>query len=200
VYFASADERIRGGRSEEASAILQNMRQFLNTPAFQGIRSIQTRKDFYTRSIDVLEELVAASGESPPAPTVPDQDTEQAVAALTAENARLQETIAGLNRTIATNSRGSNTNQQRLSELETTVTTLRISNSTLEATATERQKAIADLQSQNAALTQTVTARDSEIKDLNDKNAAQEQRITNLGNQLTNLREAIRTLNQQNGE
>jgi len=205
--FTGAADRIRSGQYAQAIDILAGMRLFLNTPSFQGIRSVQARKETYERQISVLETLAEdaqrnsafASGERIPAPVsvpVSDPDTERALEELMADNARLEETVASLNRTIAaSSSRGSGT-AQRLAELEASTATLHKTNIALESAVTERQEAIAALESRNTTLSQTVATRDSEISALQTRSNEQEERIRSLDTQLTTLRQAIQALSQ----
>lgn len=199
-HFAALREQIRGGRLDEAADTLRSMRLFLNTLSFQGLRPVQARKELYDQAIDALELSVAAARKGEGGPLVletrPDPETEQALADLRAENERLEQSVASLNKTVAAfNSQGSGL-AQRISELETSVSGLRTANSALETGAAEKDRTIAALNTEKAGLTQTVAERDNAIRDLQAQNTAHQERITSLDNQLTTLRQALQTLSQ----
>jgi chromosome segregation ATPase len=58
AFFANLSRAINENKLEEASTIIRSMRDFLNTPAFQGLRSIQARKDLYAQAINSFEIMV----------------------------------------------------------------------------------------------------------------------------------------------
>ena len=194
--FAFAGECVRNGELTRASEILLQIRQFLNTPAFQGIRSLQARKDLYIRSIALMEALVedarknhsTAVTVSPAAPGN-DNANDKAINDLLADKARLEETIAGLNRSIAAMSSQGSGAAQRLVELENSGAALRNINAALEALIDDRNKAVSELEAKNTSLVQMVSTRDNEIKELRTENQS-------LDTQLTSLRQAIQALSQ----
>jgi DNA repair exonuclease SbcCD ATPase subunit len=194
AYFAAVSDQIRGGGFAEALDTLAAMRVFLDTPAFSGLPSIQTRKDLYTRAINSIEEMTGEvlkreAGGSP-------EDAEESLAEALEKNAQLEETIAGLNRTVAAfNTQGSDLGR-RLGELEESAAALRGLNAALEQSAAAKDDAISALEAQNAGLGQTVAAREAAIEELRSQNAAQEEENASLNTQLNSLRDAIRALSQ----
>jgi hypothetical protein len=58
ALFANLSRAINENNLEEAATIIRSMRDFLNTPAFQGLRSIQARKDLYAQAINSFEIMV----------------------------------------------------------------------------------------------------------------------------------------------
>jgi chromosome segregation ATPase len=206
AYVTSAGALIRNGELIQAADTITAMRQFLNTPAFQGIRSVQARKDFYTRTITVLETLLedartnqAASGGGNY--VQPDTASTMVIEELVAEKARLEETIAELNRSAAAAGSRNSDAARRLGELdnanavlrntnaslESAAAALRNTNASLEAAAREREEVIAGLRSQNAALTRTVAARDSQISEL-------EAKISGLDSEISTLRQRFQAI------
>jgi hypothetical protein len=168
AFITSANEKIRSSQLNDASMLIDNMKQFLDTPVFQGIRSFNIRRDFYDRSIVLLETLIREirvnQGEKIPAaiiqsiesdktPDKPDNKiAEKAMKELQVKNSQLEETIVGLNQTIKDiSSQGSDT-VQRLTELGNANNTLRSLNLALEASADLRDQAIKELESEKAAL------------------------------------------------
>jgi tetratricopeptide (TPR) repeat protein len=57
-YYNKVNDQIRLGQLEEASKTLETMREYLNTPAFQNIRIIQTRKELNAASINALQVMI----------------------------------------------------------------------------------------------------------------------------------------------
>jgi chromosome segregation ATPase len=184
AYLAAINEFIQKGHLDNAANSLSNMRQFLNTPAFQSFRSIQARKAFYAQSIDSLEALIQELRKTIPAEGLPaareqEEEAQKALEELQAKNAQLEEENRRLNRSIAS---GNPRDSGRLSELETQASRLRTQNNEQAAQLQEKDQAIA--------------AQDNAIRELRTQNSAQEERITNLDNQLTSLRQALQALSQ----
>jgi chromosome segregation ATPase len=201
-YYAAVNNQIRAGRLAEAADTVRVMREFLNTPAFQSLRSIQLRKELYASAADALEMMIDearknSGGAVPERPAASDSgELEKTIAELQSRNALLEENIAGLNRTISAYSSQGSDLGQRIVEIEGSLSALRTMNQALEQSVAERDNTIAALQSQSAALSQTVTARESRINALQSENAAQAETIENLNTQLSSIRQALQALTQ----
>jgi chromosome segregation ATPase len=202
-YYAAVNNHIRAGRLGEAAEAVRAMREFLNTPAFQSLRSIQARKDLYVSAADTLDIMIdearknsGAAAAGTPGGTLETGELERALTELQNRNAQLEETAAGLNRTIAAYSSQGSDLGQRIAEIEGHASALRTLNQALEQTVAERENTITALQSQNAGLSQTVAARESSISALQAENASQAETIENLNTQLVSIRQALQTLSQ----
>jgi hypothetical protein len=57
-YYNTLSGQIRGGQLEEAAKTLESMREFLNTPAIQYIRIIQTRRELNMAMINALSVMI----------------------------------------------------------------------------------------------------------------------------------------------
>jgi len=200
AYLASADDKIRIGKFDEASSVLGSMVQFLNTPSFQGIRSFKEKKEFYARAVAVLESLISEARKNQDALLLagmqPAANTDNFAGDLAAENARLLDTIANLNKSLAAANSGSAGIAQRLTELESSVSAQRNINTMLESSIKERDKTITELKTQNADLNQTLGIRDNEIKALKSENAEQAVRIEQLTTRLAAMRDFLNDTNQ----
>jgi chromosome segregation ATPase len=182
AYFAAVNAYIQRGQLDNAANVLSGMRLFLNTPAFQALRSIQARKALYAQSIDSLEALIQELRKTVPSglsALQQEAEAQKALEELQAKNAQLEEENRRLNRNVAS---GNSRDSGRLSELETQASRLRTQNSEQAAQLQEKDQAIA--------------AQDNAIKELQTQNSAQEERITNLDSQLTSLRQALQALSQ----
>jgi len=58
AFFANVHSQVAETRFDDAEQTLATLREFLDTPAFQGLRAIQARRDIYARAVDVLEVLL----------------------------------------------------------------------------------------------------------------------------------------------
>ena len=188
AYFQAVNSSIQKGQLDNAAHTLSSMRQFLNTPAFQSLRSIQTRKALYAQSIDSLETLIqelrkAVSTEG--LLTAHEQETQvqKTLQELQAKNAQLEEENQRLNRNIASGNSRDSSQAQRLSTLESEV-------SRLEAQASSLRTQNNDLGTQLKEKDQTIAARESTISDLRTKN-------TDLEDKLNSLRQAVQALGSQ---
>jgi len=218
AFFANLNTEVYEGRFDEAAETVQAMQRFLNTPAFQGLRSIQARKELYAEAIHSFETMIdevrrfQAAGLRPP-----DRNVERTLAELQEQNTRLERDLAEKDRTIAAFSSQGSGLAQRIAEMEGSISTLRTANSALEESSSEKdsriasletnlalqaqnaetaRQTVATLQAQNATLTQTVSARDNTIGQLQTQNAAHEQTIEGLNTQLVSIRNALQALSQ----
>jgi chromosome segregation ATPase len=209
ALFANLYSQIRENRLDEASGTIQSMRNFLNTPAFQSLRSIQARKELYTQSVNAFEAMLdearrnraAMAGDERP----PD---ERALRELQERNAELERNIEAIT------SQGSGTTR-RITELQKNVTDLQNTNRNLETDSRNKDNRISTLQSElttqtrntqtaqqeaaaarqqataaqaeNATLTQTVATRDSTI-------AARESTIQELRGQISTRTNTINVI------
>jgi chromosome segregation ATPase len=198
-YYASVNEYMRNGEYGGAEEVLRSMKDFLNTPAFQGISAFNARKGLYAASAAALEAGVNAAQRTGPVSepvSVSDAAGDTDIAELRAENARLAENAAELERTIAAfNSQGSDL-ARRISEYEESIQTLRTQASAQEGIIAARDTAIAELQSGNAELNGTLALRDAAITQLRAQGAEQAAAIESLNNQLTSIRQALQALTQ----
>jgi DNA repair exonuclease SbcCD ATPase subunit len=222
-YFITLNDQIRANQLTAAAETLAAMRQFLDTPAFQSLRSIQARKELYAQTINSLEGMVEQSWNNQAALALaavgrlPDAESEKAIAELREANSRLEETLTEKDKTIAAfSSQGSGLNQ-RLAKLESDAAGLRAEksalerqsaglqsrysdlqaqNSELQAAAAQRNQELSTLQSSNTSLTQTVTTRDNEIRQLNSRITT----LTSLNESLQKSNNELTSLIQQQGQ
>jgi chromosome segregation ATPase len=197
-YYGTVLNHIRGGRLGEAAAAVEALREFLGSPAFTGSPALQSRREIYAAAANALDAMIRerlrdAGGAPPPAP---DEDAAQAIADLQTRNARLEESVAELNRTIAAYSSQSSGLGQRITETEGTVSALRTLNQSLQQQVNDREQTIAGLQSQSAAQSEIIAAREARIGELQSANAAQAETIANLNTQLESIRQALQALSQ----
>ena len=186
--LASAGELVIRGEYERAAVLLETLRDFCNNNVYAFSRSFQTRRDFYNRSLYFLETIITDAVNKSGAQLSQGAGSQEQ--SLSAKNAELEQTIAGLRATLdAFNSDGS-AQARRLGELEEAVSTLRAQVSSLESNSSEKDKTIASLESDKTELTRTVSARDNTIRDLQSANASQEQEIASLRNRINNILQA----------
>ena len=195
AFFYMVGGQIQNGSLADASVTLENMRAFLNTPAFNDLRSVQARREVYSRSIDVMEatleearrnqEALAAARSRTP------EDAEKELEELLDRNILLEETVAGLNRTLSALSSEGSGATARLSELEASSAALSLQNSDLENRLSEYTETITGMELQNAQLSQTLAARDNVITALEIQRTDLEQEIANLRNQIDIIRQTL---------
>jgi chromosome segregation ATPase len=192
-YYRTVLNHVRGGRPGEAAAAVEALREFLGSPAFSGSPAALSRREIYLAAANALDALIREA-QRPAA--LSGGDAAQTLAALQERNARLEESVAELNRTIAAyNSRGSDLDRQ-MSETEGAAAALRTLNQSLQQQVDDREQTIAGLQSQSAAQSEIIAARDARIGELQAANAAQTETIANLNTQLESIRQALQALSQ----
>jgi len=198
AFFANLNKQITDNSLDEAAGTIKTMRDFINTPAFQSLRSIQARKGMYTQAIDSFETMIEESRKYqaalnsgagiPAGMATPD---------LQSRIAQLEQSLAEKDKTIESQGSGS----RRLNEMEKANSALQTQNSQL-TTDLDRQTRLAtslqqsvnslqqsvntlqlserSLQSETVRLNQTVAARENTIRDLQRQNDTQTQRINRI--------------------
>jgi len=206
AFFANAHAQVAENRFQDAEQTVIALREFINTPAFQGLRLIQARRDLYIQAANTLEAVLEErrtihqamlAGALPP-----DLDAETR---LREEIAQLERVLTERESTIDALGDGASGAAQRISQLENSVTTLQSTNATLTSqvntlqgnlttqtqAAANSQQALTTLQAENTTLSQAISTRDSTISQLQQQNTLNEQEITNLNNQIAAIRQLL---------
>jgi len=154
AFFANLNRQITDNNLEEAGSTIKSMRDFINTPAFQSLRSIQARKGLYTQAINSFETMIeettkyqtALDGDNPN--QNPFSDFQTRIAQLEHDLAEKNKTIEALGSEGSGASRRLNELQKANSSLQTEYRQLERTNNTLQ---TRNTQLTADLQKQNQA-------------------------------------------------
>jgi len=207
-YYAAEKNMIASGRIDEASAILETMREFLDAASFQGIRSLETRKLTHLTIIDALERALAGMSSAPlsaplpappPAIEVPPQaavDTsaqDKTIAELKARNTSLEQKAVNLDQKAASLEQKAANLEQKTVSLEQRAANLEQSIAAMSAQVSDRERVIAEYA---AAASQ----RDSEILALRANNTAmlaQRDVLQQQNEELRNQIAAVRALLQE---
>jgi chromosome segregation ATPase len=217
--YVRAAAGINDGRLREAAATLVSMRDFINTPSFQGIRSVQPRRAFYLSSIGTLEGLINLAEKLDAAVNAAGAgqggaEYERAITELEERNAALEEQVAGLNQAVtASDAEGSGLGRQigelqsRISDLQTRTAeqerTLEEQRRTLDEqgrTLEERQRGNTELTRQVADLTGRNNEMGRQVADLTGRNGELTQNVSDLNRTLTERNTNIENLNTRNAE
>jgi DNA-binding transcriptional ArsR family regulator len=195
AFFANLNKQITNNNFDEAGSTIRAMRNFINTPAFGALRSIQARKELYVQAINSFETMIDENRKYQAALN-PDNPGTNPLSDFQARIVQLEQSLAEKDKTIeALGSEGSgasrrlNEIQKANSALQTEYRQLERTNSALQtrnsqltadldrqiqsATALQQsvntlQQSVNTLQTENAGLTQTVAARDNTIANRND--------------------------------
>jgi chromosome segregation ATPase len=188
--YATAAAQIFTDKLSDAGGSLAKMREFLDTPSFQNVRTFRTRKELYLASIDSLEKMINKTNETEHALA----EGNASIGEYEKQVAGLDEKVAGLNRDMAAYaSQGAELSRQ-IREYESRTAALQDQLSGQQQILAERNNAVTNLQSENTALIRRVTERDTTITDLNGRITAQEADIARLNGDLTTLRQAVQAL------
>jgi len=169
---------VKDGRFDQAAETLESLRYLSNNNPLSSLRSFAVKREFYNKSLDSMETLIADLRKSD-RPSNAGAETSE----MQAKNEELENKIAEMQKTIDAANAGSSGQTRRLSELEASVRSLESDKNSLEA---ERN-----------TLSQTITARNNSIRDLESRNAAQTQEMTNLRNQINTQTQEIANLRNQ---
>jgi chromosome segregation ATPase len=210
--YARAAAAINGGNLRDAAASLTAMRDFINTPSFQGIRSIQPRRAFYFSSISTLEEMIALAERLNTAVAAAGSGAyERTLSNLEERNAALEEQVAGLNEAAAASGAGLG---RQVSELQSRIGALQTQGAQQERTLEEQRRAgdeqrrrNTELASQNteldrqiAGLRQTVEEQQRGNAELSTRNAGLDQRLAEAARTAAERDAEISGLRAQNTE
>ena len=178
AMFANLNVQIRDNRLEEAAGTIRAMREFLNTPAFAALRSIQARKDLYTQAINSFETMIdEARRNQAAAAGLYDPNTEKALTDLQEENTRLQQRLE----------ESAREKDNRIASLETNLAT-QTQNSE------SSRQTVVSLQAENAALNQTITTRENTIETIQEVvqgRSIQDMTIGELSERLARIQQAL---------
>ncbi|MDR2731340.1 MAG: hypothetical protein LBB81_10655 [Treponema sp.] len=201
---AAIDSHIAGGfnlihgyisrnQPGEAAAAAQDLREFLETGAFQTIRNYAARKEMYLHAVSAIEimikdALASSSG-------VLDSITFDE---LNAGNAALGQAVKDMQTTLDTLNAANSRQASRLGELETSLGLLRGEKSALESGISERDRTISGLQSDRAERDRTIsglqsdrTERDRTISGLQSDRAERDRTISGLQAEKTELERTV---------
>ncbi|MDR0494128.1 MAG: hypothetical protein LBG95_00660 [Treponema sp.] len=167
ALFANLNSAISENRLEEAAEIVKLTRGFLNTPAFQGLRSIQERKELYAQAINSFETMIEDALRYRAALNAGvlslDKDSEKLLADLQKQNSQLEQEIEDKNKTLdAISSEGSDL-VQRFNELDKSNRDLRVTVNEKDREISSRVREIGVLEQEKSALNETITNRNDRL-------------------------------------
>jgi len=191
-FFANIHAQVSENRFDDAEHTIGELREFINAPSFQGIRTIQARRNLYSQAANtletLLEEYLATYAAMVAGALPPDLDAE---ARLQEEIAHLERTIEARDSTINALGAGATGTAQRISQLENSVDTLQRTNTTLQSDNTRLNTQVNTLEGNLTAQRQTADRLQQQV----DTNQGQ---ITQLNQELTNFRTQVVPQMQQN--
>ena len=186
AYYAVENDYISAGLLDKAASTLQTMKTFLSAPSILNTRSLDTRRQTHLAAIAAIEEAVAeaqrmketasanATREGRDENGGQNEALSQALAALQAQYAGLEQKAADQEKTIAAfNSRGSE-QDSLISGFQTTISELRAENEKLNAANVNQQ--------------QTLNRRDSELQSLREEKTANETVLEQLRKENSSLK------------
>jgi len=211
AFFANLNRQITDNNLDEANSTIKSMRIFINTPAFQSLRSIQARKGLYVHAVNSLETMVETTKKYQ-ATLNSDNPNQNPFSNLEVRIAQLEKDLAEKDKTIdALSSQGSGASR-RLNELEKansalqtekrqlerTNNTLQTRNSQLTTDLERQTRSTASLQQSVNTLQQSVNGLQQSERDLQTENARLTQTVTARDNTISGNENTIRDLRRQN--
>ncbi|MDR1970909.1 MAG: hypothetical protein LBQ46_03215 [Treponema sp.] len=206
--YTRAAAAINEDRLKDAAAILVSMRDFINTPSFQRLRSVQPRRAFYHSSINTLEGLILLAEKLNTAVAAASGGQggvgyERALAELEERNAVLEEQVAGLSEAVAASGAEGSGLGRQVSELQSRIGGLQTQAAEQGRTLEEQRRTLEERQRSNAELSARTTELDRQIAALNQtleerqrSNAELSARNAELGRQLTEAGQGAAALRQ----
>jgi chromosome segregation ATPase len=175
AYFTAVGREIEAGQYREASETLAGLKEFLTTPSFRTLRSIQARRESDLAAVSALSALVAEAlspGRQAQAAGVAENAGPNAAAPAgsAARESGEAETALRQQAALAEKDRALTEQAALAAEKEKTL-------AAREQSLAELQKNMAELQTRNAANLQTITERERQLESLRAQNTAYAQTI-----------------------
>jgi len=153
--LASAKDNIQKKQYDQATRTVENLRRFCNNNVLATSRTFQSRKDFYNQSIDFMEAMINDAIKNSGSSSSSSSDADQSE--LKDENAKLQEKITEMQKTIDAQKSGDSGLSKRIDDLNASVASLQKDSkakddriSSLEADKTKNATDITNLQNASA--------------------------------------------------
>jgi hypothetical protein len=188
AFFANLNSQISGGRLDEAAGTIKAMRDFINTPAFQSLRSIQERKNLYVQAISSFETMVEDTKKYQTGGAgITERNTEGSQSGLQDMITRLQKDLAEKDKTIEALGSGSSATRRLTEEngrLGKTNSDLQAENGRLEKLESDSRNRVSSLEADVITLQQTE-------RNLQADNTRQAQTIANRNEVITRIRNEV---------
>jgi chromosome segregation ATPase len=180
VYFGTAAKQVQAAQYREAGETVAALREFLNTPSFQSLRSIQARRESDLAAVAALQALVNEALKAPAATAAASAQPAQPTGPGAAETA-LQKQIAEQSAKLAEL-------EKSLADREKTVEEQTAKAADLQKNVTDLQ---AQMQSQIAAKDRTISQQNQQIENLRSQNTANMDQIDTQQKTILRLQEEL---------
>jgi len=181
--LATVSDLVNDGQYDKAAQVVESLRNFSNDNLLSSVRSYQTRKEIYNRTINSMDAVINEMRKF--------RSANAEGIELFEKNAKLEETLAEMQKTVDAFSSGSSNQTRRLKELEDSVTALRASVSSLETGSSEKDRTISSLETEKSQLTRSVADLQAANTALQTTVTVRDQEITRLRNQLDTIRQLM---------
>jgi len=173
--LASAKENIQKKQYDQATRTVENLRRFCNNNALASSRTFQSRKDFYNQAIDFVDAMINDAIKNSGSASSSSSDADQSE--LKDENAKLQEKLAEMQKTIDAQKSGDSGLSKRIDDLNANVASL--------------QKDSKAKDDRIASLEADKTKAATDITNLQNASAQKDAEITRLKNQVAAVQQAL---------
>jgi chromosome segregation ATPase len=213
AYYQRVNESIKAGELDNATALLGSMKEFVNTPSLQGIRSLENRKRSHLAAIDSLELTVAealrlreesnsaagvSSDSSEESDSTKEIDSSGELEALQKQIGTLEDTIRRQQAAIeAFSAQGSETGKL-IADYEGRINGLQTQAAEQQQTLNQRDASISALQTQLDGQREQIVEQDRRIVALQGQAENQTRTISNNETTIAELRTRNETLTRAN--
>jgi len=209
ALFANLSSAINENNLDEASTIIRSMRGFLNTPAFQGLRSIQARKELYAQAINSFDTMIDELRRSQAALATGvlslDRSAEATFAELQERTAQLERDLAERNRritemerTLQASTSARDSAVQNVATLERRLETQQTQNGTLQTDLNRVNQRVQALETDTTRQAAVITNRNDcldQIQNVIRGKAISDMTIGELSDSLSRIQSALQSLN-----
>ena len=186
--YGIVNNQIESGSLDEASRTLATMKEFLNVPSFQDIRSLQARKQTHLAAIDALEEAVAKAR-----PVVTETGGRSGGVVENQAGTAQDEALSALEARYAALDTKYGILEKKAADQEKALAVLSAQGSDQGKLMAEYMTEINTLRTANINQQETLNRRDSTIVSLNEENIAKDQQLTALNTNAASLRAQVQT-------
>jgi septal ring factor EnvC (AmiA/AmiB activator) len=203
-YYQQVHERIQAGELDNAAALLGSMRELLNAPSLQGIRSLESRKKNHLAAIDSLELGIAEALRAREEAASSAAGVSSGVSSSTEETEALQRQIETLEaavsqqqETIAAFSAQDSETGRLIAGYEERISGLEAQDNEQRERIVEQDRRIVALQGQAENLNRTIANNETTMAELRTRNETLARANEDLTRQIAAIRESARQLLQE---
>ena len=167
-FYSAISNQIESRQFKQAESSIASLKEYLATPAFASIKTVQARHDSDIAALNALSFLLSEAQIAGAGPAAPIKIEElPAVAPGPGAEETLRKQVASQAASLAEQNAAIATMNKNLEDLKKNISDLQLQNNTFKLNIEEREKQLESLKSQNASYAQTIETLQRTISNVN---------------------------------